>query len=179
MSDDVERVLAAASAAQESLAMPQTSARPERALAVLTCMDVRIDPLALLGLQRGDAHVIRNAGAIVTDDAIRSLSVSQRLLGTREVLLVMHERCGLCGASDDDFAKLLAADDATPQWRLGGFADLEAALAEGLARLRTSPELPFRDDVRGLIFDPVSGGLRRGLADPPPSEGNSAASEKR
>ncbi|MHB1537784.1 MAG: beta-class carbonic anhydrase [Solirubrobacteraceae bacterium] len=156
----LEQALAAAAAARERLAMPDASARPRRALAVLTCMDVRIDPLELLGLQRGDAHVIRNAGAIVTDDAVRSLSVSQRVLGTREVFVLMHERCGLCGASDDDFARELAADGAQPPWRLGGFAELERELAAGVQRLRGSRELPFRDSVHGLIFDPVGGTLR-------------------
>jgi carbonic anhydrase len=157
---NLEQALSAAAAAKGRLAMPGVAPQPRRRLAVLTCMDVRIDPLALLGLERGDAHVIRNAGAIVTDDAIRSLSVSQRLLGTSEVLVVMHERCGLCGASDEDFAAALAADGASPPWRLGGFARLEQELAASLARLRSSPELPCRQSIGGLIFDPEDGSLR-------------------
>lgn len=157
---NLEDALTAAAAAKESLAMPDASARPTRALAVLTCMDVRIDPLEMLGLTRGEAHVLRNAGAIVTDDVIRSLAASQRVLGTREVLVVMHERCGLCGASDEDFARELEADGAQPSWRLGGFAELQRELAAGVERLRNSPELPFRDSIRGLIFDPVDGSLR-------------------
>ncbi|MHB1809039.1 MAG: beta-class carbonic anhydrase [Solirubrobacteraceae bacterium] len=157
---NLEQSLAAAAAAREELAMPGVPATPRRKLAVLTCMDVRIDPIALLGIERGDAHVIRNAGAIVTDDAIRSLSVSQRLLGTTEVLVVMHERCGLCGASDEEFAAMLASDGASPPWRLGGFAQLEQELAAALDRLRSSPELPCRQSIRGLIFDPESGSLR-------------------
>lgn len=140
--------------------MPDASSRPRRRVAVLTCMDARIDPLTLLGLERGDAHIVRNAGGLVTDDAVRSLSVSQRLLGTDEVVVVMHEGCGLCGASDEQYARELGADGATPTWALGGFEDLERALRAGLARLRSSPELVAREQIRGLIFDPASGRLR-------------------
>jgi len=118
------------------------TARPRRKLAVLACMDARIDLYSLLGLERGDAHIVRNAGGLVTDDAVRSLSASQKLLGTKEVVVVMHRDCGMEGRPD-----------------FGGFEDLEAALREGLERLRTSPELVARDRVRGLIYDPATGGL--------------------
>jgi carbonic anhydrase len=138
--------------------LPQ-SATPRRGLAVLTCMDARIEPLRLLGLELGDAHVIRNAGGLVTDDAIRSLSASQRLLGTREIVVMMHRHCGLQGASDQDFQSLLAADGANPAWRLGAFASLEEQLRTGLADLRRAPELTHRDLIRGLILDPATGGL--------------------
>jgi carbonic anhydrase len=114
----------------------------------------------MLGLERGDAHIIRNAGGLVTDDAIRSLSASQRLLGTEEIVVVMHEGCGLRGASEDEFAEALAADGAMPTWQLGAFDDLEATLRSGLIRLRSSPELPARDHIRGFIFDPETGALR-------------------
>lgn len=123
-------------------------------------MDARLNVERLLGLDVGDAHVIRNAGALVTDDVLRSLSASQRLLETNQIVLVMHEDCGLHGASDDDYAQALVADGAKPRWRLGGFGDLDAALRAGLTLLRNSPELPFRDDIRGLVFDPGSGSLR-------------------
>jgi carbonic anhydrase len=129
-------------------------------VAVLTCMDTRIDPLSMLGLERGDAHIVRNAGGLVTDDAIRSLSASQRLLGTEEIVVVMHEGCGMCGASEDEFARALAADGALPTWRLGAFHDLEATLLQGLARLRSSHELPERERIRGFVFDPETGALR-------------------
>src|SRR3712207_3319505 len=112
------------------------------------------------GLQRGDAHMIRNAGGLVTDDAIRSLSASQRLLGTEEIVVVMHEGCGLHGASEDDYAEQLRADGVLPTWRLGAFADLEATLRHSLARLRSSRELIHRDHVRGFVFDPEDGSLR-------------------
>jgi carbonic anhydrase len=141
------------------IAAPGLSPRPRRKVAVLTCMDTRIDPFPMLGLERGDAHIIRNAGGLVTDDAIRSLSASQRLLGTEEIVVVMHRGCGLHGASEDDFARSLAADGVLPTWRLGAFADVEQALEQGLARLRSSAELPSRGQIRGFIFDPESGGL--------------------
>jgi carbonic anhydrase len=138
----------------------QLSAHPRRRLAVLACMDARIDVPAVLGLERGDAHIIRNAGGLVTDDAIRSLSASQRLLGTEQVIVLMHEDCGLCGASDEDFARSLAADGASPAWSLGAFADVDDALREGLARLRQSPELPARERISGVVYDPYTGELR-------------------
>jgi carbonic anhydrase len=136
------------------------SARPRRRLAVLACMDARINLYALLGLRRGDAHIIRNAGGLVTDDALRSLSASQRLLGTKEVMVIMHRDCGLQGASDADFAAALAADGAQPEWELGAFENLEQTLRAGLERLRSSSELIARDRVRGLIYDPETGALR-------------------
>ena len=156
----VEQMLHAAAAREAALARPRLSSQPRLRVAVLACMDARIDVFALLGLQAGDAHVIRNAGGLVTDDAIRSLSASQRLLGTREVVVVMHEGCGLQGASDEQFAGELARDGAGPSWRLGAFADLDATLRAGVERLRSSPELPARDQISGLVFDSASGALR-------------------
>jgi carbonic anhydrase len=123
-------------------------------------MDTRLDLFPMLGIERGDAHIIRNAGGLPTDDAIRSLSASQRLLGTEEVVVVMHEGCGLKGASEDEFARRLAADGVLPSWRLGAFDDVEATLAQSLARLRATPELPARDKIRGFVFDPETGTLR-------------------
>jgi carbonic anhydrase len=123
-------------------------------------MDARLDLFAMLGLQPGDAHIIRNAGGLATDDAIRSLTASQRLLGTEEIVVVMHEGCGLRGASEDDFARALAADGALPAWRLGAFEDVDEALRQSLARLRSSRELPARARIRGFVFDPESGALR-------------------
>jgi carbonic anhydrase len=157
---NADDMLRAAAARADDLAAPGLSARPRRNVAVLSCMDARIDLFALLGLERGDAHIIRNAGGLVTDDAIRSLSASQRLLGTDEIVVVMHEGCGLRGASEDEFAQALAADGVLPTWRLGAFDDVEATLRHGLERLRSSPELPSRDHIRGFIFDPESGALR-------------------
>src|SRR3954464_1634677 len=153
-------MLTVAASRADELAAPGLSPRPRRKVAVLSCMDTRIDLFPMLGLARGDAHIIRNAGGLVTDDALRSLSASQRLLGTDEVVVVMHEGCGLHGASEDDYRQALAADGVLPSWRLGAFDDIEATLRHSLARLRSSPELPFRDPVRGFIFDPETGALR-------------------
>jgi carbonic anhydrase len=157
---NAEKMLATASARADELAAPGLSPRPGRKVAVLSCMDTRIDLFAMLGIERGDAHIIRNAGGLATEDAIRSLSVSQRLLGTAEVVVVMHDGCGLMGASEDDYTRALAADGARPSWRLGAFEDVESALRDSLARLRAAPELPRRDAIRGFVFDPESGRLR-------------------
>jgi carbonic anhydrase len=153
-------MLAAAAARASELAAPGLSPRPRLKVAVLACMDTRIDLFPMLGLERGDAHIIRNAGGLATDDALRSLSASQRLLGTEEIVVVMHDGCGLHGASEDSFAQALAADGALPSWRLGAFEDVEVALAHSLARLQASPELLARDHIRGFVFDPESGILR-------------------
>jgi carbonic anhydrase len=153
-------MLAHASAHAGEQAAGDLQASPRRRVAVLSCMDARIDVLPLLGLDRGDAHVIRNAGGLATDDALRSLAASQRLLGTEEVVVVMHEKCGLCGASDADFSAELAADGASPAWTLGGFEELDGALRASLERLRNAPELTRRDQIRGFVFDPESGSLR-------------------
>jgi carbonic anhydrase len=157
---NADDMLDAAATRADELAAPNLSPRPRRKVAVLACMDTRLDLFPMLGLERGDAHIIRNAGGLATDDAIRSLSASQRLLGTEEVVVVMHEGCGLQGASEDDFARQLAADGALPSWRLGSFADVEDALEKTLARLRSSPELSAREHIRGFVFDPESGTLR-------------------
>src|SRR3954466_8671427 len=159
MTENADQMLAAAAAKADELAVPDLDARPRRRLAVLSCMDARIDLFALLGLAQGDAHIIRNAGGLVTEDAIRSLSASQRLLGTTEIIVVMHHGCGLAGASEDEFREALAADGVLPTWRLGAFEDVEDTLRHSLARLRSSPELPARDHVRGFVFDPDSGRL--------------------
>jgi carbonic anhydrase len=156
---NADEMLEVAAAREHELAAPGLDARPRRRVAVLSCMDARIDLFPLLGLERGDAHIIRNAGGLVTDDAIRSLSASQRLLGTQEIVVVMHHDCGLHGASEDQFAQALAADGVLPTWRLGAFDDLEATLRHSLARLRASPELIARDQIRGFVFDPETGAL--------------------
>jgi len=157
---NADEMLREAAAHANELAAPGLSPRPRRRVAVLACMDTRIDLFPMLGLERGDAHIIRNAGGLATEDAIRSLSASQRLLGTEEVVVVMHEDCGLHGASEDEFAQALAADGALPTWRLGAFEDVEDALRHSLARLRDSRELPARDHIRGFVFDPETGTLR-------------------
>jgi carbonic anhydrase len=165
---NADDMMAVAAARTDELAAPGLSPRPRRKVAVLACMDTRIDLFPMLGIERGDAHIIRNAGGLVTDDALRSLSASQRLLGTEEIVVVMHDGCGLHGASEDDFAQALASDGALPSWRLGAFEDVEDALRTSLDRLRRSPELPARDHIRGFVFDPETGTLREVGAQPPP-----------
>jgi carbonic anhydrase len=162
-----DQMLGVAASRADQLAAPGLSPKPRRKVAVLSCMDTRIDLFPMLGLDRGDAHIIRNAGGLVTDDVIRSLSASQRLLGTEEIVVVMHEGCGLHGASEDQFAQALAADGVLPTWRLGAFDDVEETLRGSLRRLRTSPELPARDHIRGFVFDPETGELRE-VDQPPP-----------
>ena len=157
---NADDMLAVAAERADRLAAPGLSPRPRRKVAVLACMDTRIDLFPMLGLERGDAHIIRNAGGLPTDDAIRSLSASQRLLGTEEIVVVMHEGCGLQGASEDEFAAMLRADGALPAWRLGAFDDVETTLRHTLERLRSAPELKVREHVRGFVFDPETGSLR-------------------
>ena len=152
-------MLAVAASRAEQLATPGLSPRPQRKVAVLACMDTRLDLFPMLGIQRGDAHLIRNAGGLVTEDAIRSLSVSQRKLGTEEIVVLMHHNCGLLGASEEEFTQELTSDGVLPSWRMGAFGDVEETLRQGLARLRSSPELSKRDHIRGFVFDPESGRL--------------------
>ncbi len=157
---NADEMLAAAASNAAKLAAPGLSPRPRRKVAVLACMDTRLDLFPMLGLERGDAHIIRNAGGLVTDDALRSLSASQRLLGTEEIVVVMHEGCGLHRASEDQFTQLLEADGVLPNWRLGAFNDIEATLRYSLTRLRDARELPWRENIRGFVFDPETGVLR-------------------
>jgi carbonic anhydrase len=157
---NADQMLEVAATRTSELAAPGLSPRPRRKVAVLSCMDTRIDLFPMLGLERGDAHIIRNAGGLVTDDVIRSLSASQRLLGTEEVVVVMHDGCGLHGASEDEFAQALLADGVLPSWRLGAFENVESTLLGGLTRLTTSPELRARDHIRGFVFNPETGALR-------------------
>jgi carbonic anhydrase len=157
---NADEMLETAATRAKELAAPGLNPRPRRKVAVLACMDTRIDLFPMLGLQRGDAHIIRNAGGLVTDDAIRSLSASQRLLGTEEIVVVMHDGCGLHGASEDEFGEALADDGVLPTWRLGAFDDIEATLRASVTRLRASPELPARDQIRGFVFNPETGALR-------------------
>jgi carbonic anhydrase len=124
-------------------------------------MDGRIDLPAILGLHTGDAHVIRNAGGVATDDVIRSLVVSQRLLGTREVMLVHHTGCGMLTFRDDDLkAQIELETGVRPPFALEAFSDLDADVRQSVNRIRLSPYLPYRDDVRGFVFDLRTGRLR-------------------
>lgn len=141
-------------------------AAPARRLAVLTCMDARLVPHQLLGLAPGDAHVIRNAGGVATDDAIRSLVISQRLLGTREIVLIHHTDCGMLTFRDDDVKDRIEAETGIrPAFALEAFRDLDQAVRQSMARIRHCPFLPHRDLIRGFVHDCADGHLREVLPD--------------
>ena len=128
--------------------------RPARALAIVTCMDSRLNVFAALGLRDGDAHVLRNAGGVITDDAIRSLAISQRLLGTREIMLIHHTDCGMQKLTDDGFrAELQEATGVAPAFAIESFADLDADVRQSILRVRRSPFLLHTDRVRGFVYD--------------------------
>jgi len=133
---------------------------PARALAVIACMDARLNVYAILGLAEGEAHVIRNAGGVVTDDEIRSLAISQRLLGTREIILIHHTDCGMLTFTDDDFKASIQADcGVKPPWAAEAFRDLDTDVRQSIARIKTSPFVPHTDAVRGFVFDVATGKL--------------------
>ncbi len=128
--------------------------RPKLRLAVITCMDSRLDLFGALGLQIGDAHLIRNAGGVPTDDVLRSLAISQRSLGTREVVIIHHTGCGMDGFDDRAFRAELAEESGRePPWRVDGFTDLAADTRGAVALVRDCAWIPYRDDVRGFVFD--------------------------
>ncbi len=134
---------------------------PARKLAVVACMDARMNIYAMLGLREGDAHVIRNAGGVVTDDAIRSLAISQRLLGTEEIVLIHHTGCGMLSFTDDSFRSEIERDTGIkPAWAAEAFTDLEGDVRQSIARIKASPFLPHRDAVRGFVYEVETGRLR-------------------
>ena len=133
---------------------------PAKRVAVLACMDARLNPYALLGLSEGDAHVIRNAGGVVTDDEIRSLSISQRLLGTEEIILIHHTDCGMLTFTDDEFRLQVQQDTGVkPEWAAEAFADLAEDVRQSMARIKHSPFIPRKEQVRGFIYDVETGRL--------------------
>jgi carbonic anhydrase len=135
--------------------------KPALRVAVVACMDARLDPVGLLGLEPGDAHVIRNAGGVVTDDVIRSLAVSQRKLGTTEVLLLHHTKCGMATFTDEDFWSELEQDTGVrPTWAVGTFRDAETDVRESLEQVRRCPFLGNTTTVRGFVVDIETGELR-------------------
>jgi carbonic anhydrase len=133
---------------------------PAKKVAVVACMDARLDPQKLLGLGEGDAHVIRNAGGVVTDDEIRSLSISQTLLGTDEIILIHHTDCGMLTFTDEQFSdKLESETGQRPEWDANCFDDLEGDVRESIARIRSSPFIPNKDSIRGFVYDVKTGQL--------------------
>ena len=144
-----------------SLPEQHLDVRPRRQLAIVTCMDSRLDVFAALGLQHGEAHVLRNAGGVITDDVIRSLAVSQRRLGTREVMLVHHTDCGMLTLSDDGFrAELQEATGVAPAFAIESFSDLDADVRQSVLRVRRSPFLLHTGQVRGFVYDVDTHALR-------------------
>src|SRR5438094_7633105 len=134
---------------------------PAAHLAVVACMDARLNVYGMLGLSEGEAHVIRNAGDVVTDDEIRSLAISQRLLGTQEIILIHHTDCGMLTFTDDGFKAQIQADTGIkPEWAAEAFDDLDADVRQSIARIKASPFIPRKDQIRGFVYDVHDGRLR-------------------
>jgi carbonic anhydrase len=134
---------------------------PAKGLAVVACMDARLDVHKILGLEEGDAHVIRNAGGVITDDEIRSLAISQRLLGTNEIVLIHHTDCGMLTFSDDELKQQIQEDvGIKPHFSMESFSDLEEDVRQSIARIQASPFVPNKDSVRGFVYEVETGRLR-------------------
>jgi len=133
---------------------------PAKHVAVLACMDARINVYGVLGLHEGEAHVIRNAGGVVTEDEIRSLAISQRLLGTEEIILIHHTDCGMLTFTDDEFKRSIQDEvGIKPAWAAEAFSDLDEDVRQSIARIRGNPFIPKKDSVRGFVFDVATGRL--------------------
>jgi carbonic anhydrase len=134
---------------------------PAKQLAVVACMDARLHVSKLLGLEEGDAHIIRNAGGVITDDEIRSLAISQRLLGTREIVLIHHTDCGMLTFKDDDFRHQIEEETGVrPEWAAEAFDELDRDVRQNIARIKASPFISHKDSVRGFVYDVTNGHLR-------------------
>jgi carbonic anhydrase len=134
---------------------------PAKKVAVIACMDARLNVYDILGIQVGDAHVIRNAGGVVTDDEIRSLAISQRLLATEDIILIHHTDCGMLTFTDDEFKAAIEQETGIkPEWAAEAFGDLDADVRQSIARIKASPFIPRKDSVRGFVYDVHSGRLR-------------------
>jgi carbonic anhydrase len=158
---ETDRLLENARAYAKDFDGPDLPAPPSKRVAVLACMDARLVPTRLLGLMEGEAHIVRNAGGVVTDDAIRSLSLSQHLLGTEEIVLIHHTDCGMLKITDEEFAaKLEEETGRRPEWSVQAFSDLEQDVRDSIARLNASPFLPRKDSIRGFVYDVETGELR-------------------
>jgi len=133
---------------------------PSKHVAVVACMDARLNVYGILGLQEGEAHVIRNAGGVITDDEIRSLTISQRLLGTQEIILIHHTDCGMLTFTDDAFKASIQQDTGIkPEWAAEAFPDLDEDVRQSINRIKASPFIPHKDSVRGFVFDVATGKL--------------------
>ena len=133
---------------------------PSAHLAVVACMDARLNVYGILGLNDGEAHLIRNAGGVATDDVIRSLAISQRLLGTREIILIHHTDCGMLTFTDDAFKQSIQDETGIkPPWAAESFSDLDRDVRQSIARIKASPFVPHKDAIRGFVFDVATGKL--------------------
>jgi carbonic anhydrase len=134
---------------------------PAKGVAVLACMDARLNPYGVLGLSEGDAHVIRNAGGVVTADELRSLAISQRLLGTTEIILIHHTDCGMLTFTDDEFKQSVEADTGLrPPWAAEAFSDLDEDVRQSIGRIEADPFIPHKESVRGFVYEVETGRLR-------------------
>lgn len=164
----IDELLANNEAFATALPTRHLDVRPSRRLAIVTCMDSRLDVFAALGLGDGEAHVLRNAGGVITDDVIRSLAVSQRRLGTREIMLIHHDDCGMQTLTDDGFRAELQEDTGVaPAFAVESFTDVEADVRQSILRVRRSAFLPHRDEVRGFVYDVDTHQLREVFATEP------------
>ncbi|MEV0718804.1 carbonic anhydrase [Asanoa sp. NPDC050611] len=154
-------LLANASAYADAFDKGDLPLPPARHVAVVACMDARLNPYGLLGLAEGDAHVIRNAGGVVTADQLRSLAISQRLLGTREIILIHHTDCGMLTFTDDAFkAGIQAETGQKPAWAAEAFSDLDEDVRQSIRRIQADPFIPVKESVRGFVYDVHTGKLR-------------------
>ena len=157
----IDELVRNATAYSESFDRGYLPLPPAKRVAVVACMDARLNPYGLLGLHEGDAHVIRNAGGVITDDEIRSLSISQRLLGTTEIMLIHHTDCGMLTFRDDDFRREVQQETGIkPEWPAEAFEDLDDDVRQSIARIKASPFIPNKDQVRGFVYDVETGELR-------------------
>jgi carbonic anhydrase len=158
---ETEGLLENARAYAERFDHADLEVQPSKRVAVLACMDTRLIPSRLLGLNEGEAHILRNAGGVVTDDAIRSLAISQVLLGTQEIVLLHHTDCGMLKITDEELAaKLEETTGERPRWSANTFSDIEQSVRDSITRLRESPFIPNKDSIRGFVYDVKTGELR-------------------
>ena len=158
---ETDRMVQSAELYREAFEAGPPTPAPARHVAVVACMDARLDLFGILGLAPGDAHVIRNAGGVATDDVIRSLVISQRKLGTREIVLVHHTDCGMLTFSEDELrAELLTETGMRPSWAAESFTDLETDVRSSIRRIEQDPFIPHRDSVRGFVYEVETGLLR-------------------
>ena len=157
----IDELLQNATSYAETFDKADLALPPARRVAIVACMDARLNPHALLGLEEGDAHVIRNAGGVITDDEIRSLAISQRLLGTEEIMLIHHTDCGMLTFTDDELRRQIQDETGVkPAWAAEAFDDLEEDVRQSIARIESSPFIPRKDKIRGFVYEVETGRVR-------------------